>query len=94
MTKTTPPSVDNEAGSAASLITILPPAPRNSKAALLVSLLTRTGGATLDQMVGATGWLPHTTRAARTRLKARGHVITSVKVDGSRTYSAIAPNAS
>ena len=34
----------------------------------------------------ATGWLPHTTRAALTGLKKKGHAVTSTKTDGARTY--------
>ena len=63
-----------------------PAAPRESKTALLISLLARPVGATLDQMVAATSWLPHTTRAALTGLKKKGYVVTSEKVDGVRTY--------
>lgn len=61
----------------------------DTKVATLIALLARAGGVTLDQMVAATGWQPHTTRAALTRLKARGYTITSVKIDGVRTYRAI-----
>ena len=50
-------------------------------------------GATLDEMVTLTGWLPHTTRAALTGLRKKGHVITSDKIDGVRTYRAAAPEA-
>jgi hypothetical protein len=32
------------------------------------------------------GWLPHTTRAALTGLKKKGHTVTSTKADGVRTY--------
>ena len=42
-------------------------------------------------MIAATGWLPHTTRAALTGLKKKGYVITSDKLDGIRTYRGIAP---
>lgn len=59
-----------------------------TKIATLIALLTRTEGATLDQIVTATGWLPHTTRAALTRLKARGYAVTNVKANGIRTYRA------
>src|SRR5215217_2978287 len=34
-----------------------------SKQALVISLLGRPSGATLDDLIKATGWLPHTTRA-------------------------------
>ncbi len=37
--------------------------------------MSRTEGATLDEMVAATGWLPHTTRAALTGLRKKGHAI-------------------
>ena len=57
-------------------------------------MLRRVEGATLAQMVEATGWLPHTARAALTGLKKKGHVITSEKLDGVRTYRvAAASNA-
>lgn len=57
----------------------------------LASLLLRDDGATLDQMIAATGWLPHTTRAALTGLRKTGYAIDSDKVDGVRTYRAVAP---
>lgn len=57
----------------------------------LAALVVRDEGATLDQMIAATGWLPHTTRAALTGLKKKGYVISSDKVDGVRTYRALAP---
>ena len=57
----------------------------------LAALLVRDEGATLDQLIAATGWLPHTTRAALTGLKKKGYVISSDKVDGVRTYRAVAP---
>lgn len=62
-----------------------------SKQDQLAALLVRDEGASLDQMVLATGWLPHTTRAALTGLKKKGYVISSNKIDGLRTYRAVAP---
>jgi hypothetical protein len=62
-----------------------------SKQLQLAALVARDEGATLEQMVAATGWLPHTTRAALTGLKKKGYVISSDKVDGVRTYRAVAP---
>ena len=44
----------------------------DSKLALLVDLLSRDRGATIVELTTATGWLPHTTRAALTRLRKRG----------------------
>jgi hypothetical protein len=62
-----------------------------SKQQRLAALIVRDEGATLEQMIAATGWLPHTTRAALTGLKKKGYVISSDKVDGVRTYRAVAP---
>ena len=62
-----------------------------SKQQQLATLVLRDEGATLDQMIAATGWLPHTTRAALTGLKKKGYVISSDKVGGVRTYRAVAP---
>lgn len=63
-------------------------APREgSKAAIVIALLQREQGATLAQLVDATGWLPHTTRAALTALRKRGHVIAKVKREESTCYS-------
>lgn len=64
---------------------------RPSKQQLLADLLVRDSGATLDQMIAATGWLPHTTRAALTGLKKKGYALSSDKVEGVRTYRAVAP---
>ena len=46
-----------------------------SKLALIVAMLTKDKGATLAALVKATGWLPHTTRAAMTGLRKRGFAI-------------------
>ena len=61
----------------------------SSKQHQLAALIVRDEGATLDQMIAVTGWLPHTTRAALTGLKKKGYAISSDKVDGVRTYRGI-----
>jgi hypothetical protein len=64
-----------------------PPAPRaTSKSATVVALLEREQGATLAELVEATGWLPHTTRAALTGLRKKGHVIAKFKRDEVTCY--------
>jgi hypothetical protein len=51
-------------------------APRDSsKLALVIELLQRADGATLVDLTQATGWLPHTTRAALTGLRKRGYAV-------------------
>lgn len=46
-----------------------------SKQALVISMLSKKGGTTIDALIDATGWLPHTTRAALTGLRKRGFEI-------------------
>lgn len=67
----------------------VPPDKGPTKTDTILALLTRAEGVTLEQMVEATCWLPHTTRAALTGLKKKGHEVTSVKADGVRTYRAV-----
>ena len=55
------------------------PVRATSKIAAVIALLERTQGATLAEMVEATGWLPHTTRAALTGLKKKDKVLTKDK---------------
>ena len=51
-------------------------APRDgSKLALVIDLLRRSDGATIVDLTEATGWLPHTTRAALTGLRKRGYAV-------------------
>jgi hypothetical protein len=58
-----------------------------SKQALVIEMLAREGGASMDELTAATGWLPHTTRAALTGLRKKGHAITRAKrADGASTY--------
>lgn len=58
-----------------------------SKQALLLSLMLCQQGASLAEMMEATGWLPHTTRAALTGLRQRGCTIERfASADGSSTY--------
>jgi len=67
------------------------PSNPTSKASLVLQLLQRPEGATIAQLVAATGWLPHTTRAALTGLKKKGHKLTSSKADGDeRVYRVVA----
>jgi hypothetical protein len=46
-----------------------------SKQALVVGMLIGREGATIAALMTATGWLPHTTRAALTGLRKRGFPI-------------------
>ena len=57
-----------------------------SKISRVVDLLRRTQGALLTDIVAATGWQPHTARAALTGLKKKGHAIESRRGDKQTTY--------
>jgi hypothetical protein len=63
------------------------PMPRaGSKQALVVEMLRGETGATLQALVGATGWLPHTTRAALTGLRKRGISIERLREGDASIY--------
>ena len=60
-------------------------APRaGTKLAKVIGLLQRDSGATLDELVASTGWLPHTTRAALTGLRKRGYAVAIDRSDKQR----------
>jgi hypothetical protein len=58
-----------------------------SKRDLVLGLLGRGEGASLDELIAATGWLPHTTRAALSRLRSSGQaLVKSAREDGRTAY--------
>ena len=62
-----------------------PTSPRGgTKIAQVLELLRRGDGATLAELVAATGWLPHTTRAALTGLRKRGYAVGIDRADKAR----------
>jgi hypothetical protein len=62
-----------------------PVSPRvGTKIGEVVAMLEGESGATLDQLVAATGWLPHTTRAALTGLRKRGYTLAADRSDRKR----------
>jgi hypothetical protein len=61
-----------------------------SKQALIIKMLSRKSGATLEALVEATGWLPHTTRAALTGLRKRGYSVLLDRQDGKASHYRIA----
>ena len=54
-----------------------------TKQALVIEMISAKGGATLNALVEATGWLPHTARAALTGLRKRGFSIERTREEGS-----------
>ena len=64
---------------------IRPSAPRGgSKLARVIALLERDRGATIEELIAATGWLAHTTRAALTGLRKRGYAVAIDRSDDKR----------
>jgi hypothetical protein len=63
-------------------------APRDgSKLAQVIEHLERADGATIIDLNQATGWLPHTTRAALTGLRKRGYAVIRERIGaGSSVY--------
>jgi hypothetical protein len=64
----------------------LPKPVRTTKQSLLIDLLGREPGAPLAAIVEATGWLPHTARAALTGLRKKGHAIERFRSDDETRY--------
>lgn len=66
-----------------------------TKQALLIDLLRRRDGTTLDEMVAATGWQAHSVRGAMSAAlkKKLGLTITSEKIDGRGRVYRIAAGA-
>ena len=71
-------------------------APREgSKLASVMALLRRSEGATIDVLTKATGWLPHTTRAAITGVRKRGYsVVLDRSAEGASVYRLSDPQGS
>jgi hypothetical protein len=60
-----------------------------SKIAQVVIMLERPVGASLGDLAEQTGWQPHTTRAALTGLRKKGHVIGKESRGGVTVYSVV-----
>ncbi len=59
---------------------------QGTKRALLIDLLKRKKGTPIEAIVETLGWLPHTGRAALTRLRQQGFQIERVRKDGVSRY--------
>jgi len=68
-----------------------PSAPRSgSKLARVIELLQRDHGATIDELIDATDWLAHTTRAALTGLRKRGYAVVIDRSERGSFYRIVA----
>jgi len=78
-----------------------PEAPRVTKQQIVVELLKRPEGASIQELMDATGWLSHTVRAVISGInKDRSgkreiprHPIESVRKDGTTVYRIVEPAA-
>lgn len=58
----------------------------------VIALLDREGGASTAELMTATGWLAHTTRAALTGLRKRGYGVVAHRDSDGTTYRLTAPS--
>lgn len=59
---------------------------RGAKREAILVLMRRTQGATMAELMAATGWQPHSTRAVITGLRKDGHDIACIKRSGPSYY--------
>jgi hypothetical protein len=57
-----------------------------TKLALVIKMLSRKNGVTIAELMAATGWLPHTTRATLSGLRKKGHSIATDKTNDVTRY--------
>jgi hypothetical protein len=67
--------------------TVSAPSPDDLPARRILGMLSTDKGATLEELTDATGWLPHTARAALTGLRKRGYDVHLVR--GGRETAAV-----
>ena len=68
---------------------------QGSKLSIVIDLLARKKGAGIEELASATGWLPHTTRAALTGLRKRGYAIERERSEkGGSVYRIVTGTAS
>ena len=85
MAKTTTKLADQPDTSSTDVV-VLATAKRVTKTEQLIALLRRPDGASIEEMVEALGWLPHTARAALTGLKKKGHEVVRDKAGSVTVY--------
>jgi hypothetical protein len=64
-----------------------------TKARQLTILLRSDGGASIAELAKLLSWLPHTTRAALTGLRKKGHAIVKSKDGDVTRYRIVSPDA-
>ena len=64
----------------------MPTQPKPTKAAMITKVLSREKGATVLEMVKATGWQPHSCRAFLTGLRKKSVILKEQRPDGKLAY--------
>lgn len=77
---------DTTTDAATDTVSAPPTTKRITKTDQLIALLRRPDGASIEEMVEALGWLPHTARAALTGLKKKGHQVVRDKAGSVTVY--------
>jgi hypothetical protein len=68
---------------------------QGSKLSIVIDLLGRKKGAGIEELIAATGWLPHTTRATLTGLRKRGYTVERERLEkGGSVYRIVKREAS
>ena len=67
--------------------------PIPTKHSQVIALLSREGGASLEEMSTKANWFTHSTRAFMTGIKKKGYALDSENVEGVRRYRIISAPA-
>jgi hypothetical protein len=86
--ETPPAASESVASESATIMSNDKPKPPRGKLGVLVELLRRPEGATIEAMMAATGWQAHSVRGVISGAlkKKLGLTVTSEKTDAGRTY--------
>ncbi len=59
---------------------------KGSKQQLVVEMLSAAEGASIPELMAATNWLPHSTRAVLSRLRKEGYILDRQRAEGGTRY--------
>jgi len=59
---------------------------KGSKQQLVVGMLSTAAGASISELMAATNWLPHSTRAVLSRLRKEGYSLDCQRAEGGTRY--------
>lgn len=60
---------------------------KGSKQQLVVEMLSTAAGASISELMAATNWLPHSTRAVLSRLRKDGYTLDRQRAEGGTRYT-------